>query len=87
MARNSTSISKARSYREIGEYWDNHDLGEVWESTKPAEFEVDLRSDKHYYPIARDLSEELSKMARAQGVSPETLINLWVREKTGKLDS
>jgi hypothetical protein len=35
-----SSISKGRSYGEIGEYWDEHDLGDAWEETKPVEIEV-----------------------------------------------
>jgi hypothetical protein len=82
MSGNKSFISKGRSYSEIGKYWDEHDLGEVWEETKPIEIEVAIRSEKHYYPIEKSLSERLNEIARAQGVSPETLINLWVQEKT-----
>jgi len=82
MSRARASVSKGRSYQEIGEYWDQHDLSEVWAETEPAELEVDLRSEKRYYPIEKSLSERLTEIARAQGVSPETLINLWVQEKT-----
>ena len=39
-----TSISKAQSYKEIGEYWDTHDIAEHWEETKPIEFEIDIKS-------------------------------------------
>ena len=35
-----SSVSQGQSYQEIGEYWDNHDLGEVWEQTQPADFVV-----------------------------------------------
>jgi hypothetical protein len=84
MPKSSSSISKSRSYSEIGEYWDEHDLGEVWDETRPVDIDVDLQSEKRYYPIARRLSEELNQMAKAQGISPETLINLWVQEKTAK---
>ena len=31
MSRNKTPISKAESYKEIGEFWDAHDLAEYWE--------------------------------------------------------
>jgi hypothetical protein len=34
MSKNKTSISLATSYQEIGEYWDSHDLAEVWEQTE-----------------------------------------------------
>ncbi|MBZ0173905.1 MAG: hypothetical protein OIN90_09260 [Candidatus Methanoperedens sp.] len=43
MSKSKTSISKAQSYKEIGEYWDKHDIAENWEETKPAEFEIDIK--------------------------------------------
>lgn len=48
MSKNRSSISRARSYREIGEYWDTHDLAEYWDQTEPAEFEVDIQSEVTY---------------------------------------
>jgi CopG antitoxin of type II toxin-antitoxin system len=81
MKDRKSSISKARSYEEMGEYWDTHSLDEIWDQTEPVEFEIDIKSDKRYYPIEKTLSEKLTQIARAQGVSAETLINLWVQEK------
>jgi hypothetical protein len=43
--KNKISISKAKSYQEIGEFWDAPDLSEVWGKTEEAKFEVDLQSD------------------------------------------
>lgn len=37
-----SSISKAQSYKEIGEFWDSHDLADYWDQTEPAEFEVEI---------------------------------------------
>jgi len=34
MAENKSSVSKADSYREIGEYWDAHDASEIWDETE-----------------------------------------------------
>ena len=51
MDRSKSSISKARSYKEIGEFWDEHDLAEYWEQTKPVEFEFDIQSEVTYYPL------------------------------------
>ncbi len=87
MSDSESSISKSRSYREMGEYWDRHDAGEVWDQLEPAEFEVDIKSEKRYYPIEKLLSQKLDQMAATQGVSPETLINLWVQEKVGQSES
>ena len=81
MSRGKTSISKKSSYREIGEFWDAHDLSEFWKQTKPAKFEVDIQTQRMYYPIDSKLSDDILKVARKRGVSPETLINLWISEK------
>jgi CopG antitoxin of type II toxin-antitoxin system len=40
-----SSISKASSYEELGEFWDAHDLSEYWDQTVPVEFEVDIQSE------------------------------------------
>ena len=45
MIESKSSISKAESYEEIGEFWDNHDLSEYWDKTRPANFDVDLNSE------------------------------------------
>jgi hypothetical protein len=84
MSESKTPISDASSYAQIGEYWDNHDLSDHWEQTNPAEFEVDLQSSSIYFPLQRTLAERLRTAADAQGVSPETLLNLWVQERVAE---
>jgi len=51
--RNRSSISEAQSYRDIGEFWDTHDLADHWDRTEPAEFEVDILSEITYYALDR----------------------------------
>ena len=81
MNRSNSSISKAQSYKEIGEFWDTHDLADYWEQTQPVEFEVDIQSEVTYYPLDITLAAEVCSVAKRRGVSPETLLNLWVQEK------
>jgi hypothetical protein len=81
MSRSRSSISKARSYKEIGEFWDTHDLADYWEQTQPVEFEVNIQSEVTYYPLDIALSAQVRSIAMRRGVSPETLVNLWVQEK------
>lgn len=81
MAENKSSISKAGSYQEIGEFWDTHDLSDFWDETAEATFEVNLQSDVFYYAVELSLSSKLHSIAEKRGVSPETLVNLWLREK------
>jgi len=35
-----SSISKARSSQEIGEYWDTHSLADRWDETHEVQFEM-----------------------------------------------
>ncbi len=44
MKKNKTSISKARSYAQIGEFWDKHDLSEFWSKTKKSEIRGSARA-------------------------------------------
>ena len=81
MKKNKSTISNAESYREIGEFWDENDLSDFWEQTEPAEFEVEIVSEKRYFPIEINLSVKISDIAAIRGVSPETLLNLWLQEK------
>ena len=81
MKKNKSSISKMQTHEEIGEYWDTQDLAEHWEETKPAEFKVDIQSEVTYFAVDRQLSEKIKVFARRRGVSPDTLLNLWVQEK------
>jgi len=81
MSKSKSSISKAQSYKEIGEFWDTHDLAEYWEQTEPVEFELDVQSEVAYYPLDATLSSKVRSVAKQRGVSPETLLNLWVQEK------
>ncbi len=81
MHEGRTSISKARSYKEIGEFWDTHDLADYWEQTQPVEFELDIQSEVTYYPLEVTLADKVRAMAKQRGVSSEALLNLWVKEK------
>jgi len=42
MAKRKSSISKASSYKEMGEFWDTHDTTDYEDQTYEVEFDVDL---------------------------------------------
>ena len=81
MAKNKSSISKASSYEEIGEFWDSHDTDEFLDQSHPVEFEIDIKSGKTYFAVDTTLDKKLSAVAKERGISAETLLNLWVQEK------
>lgn len=75
-----SSISKAASYAEIGDYWDNHSLDEHWDETHEVEFDVRAKR-RHRVVVESEIYEQLEAEARMRGVVPETLVNLWLAEK------
>jgi hypothetical protein len=50
--RCETSISKARAYVEIGEFWNEHDLSDYWGKTKKVKIDVLLEPEVTYYPLS-----------------------------------
>jgi len=81
MSENRSSISKAKSYAELSEFWDTHDLTKFSDKLRPAQFEVEIDPETTYYPVEASLSTALRSAARKRGVSPEVLLNLWLQEK------
>jgi len=66
MSKGRSSLSKAKSYKEIGDFWDTHDLSEFWNRTKEAEFEVAIESEITYYALDKMLSERTQAIAKEE---------------------
>jgi hypothetical protein len=81
MKKNKTSISNARAYSEIGDFWDVHDLSEHWNNGKDVSFDVKLETEIFYCPLEKKLSEAMQYAARRHGVSVDALVNMWLQEK------
>jgi len=79
--KNKSSISNSDSYKEIGEFWDSHEITDYWDRTRPAKFEVDIQSEVTYYPVDKELSHLIQTQARKRGITADTLLNLWLQEK------
>jgi len=75
-----TSISQAQTLEEIGEFWDTHSLDDYWDETREARFEVRAKQRKRI-TLEPQIYKQLEAEARARGVVPETLVNLWLAER------
>ena len=64
MAEGKTSISNAGTLREIGEYWDTHDLAEHWDETHEVHFDVELEPSVTYFALDKNLAERLREAAK-----------------------
>ncbi len=69
------------SVEEAAEFWDSHDLADYQDSTTEAEFEVDIRRRVYLTALEPGLAKQLTVIAHRQGISTETLINVWLTEK------
>jgi hypothetical protein len=69
------------SIEEFQEFWDTHSSADYEELMEDVKVDIDIRSSRVYCAVAKDLLAQLRAQARRQGVSTETLINLWLREK------
>ncbi|MBN1626982.1 MAG: hypothetical protein JW944_10705 [Deltaproteobacteria bacterium] len=81
LKQNKSSISRTTTYKEIGDFWDKHEVSDVWEKTKEVSFDIDIESEVTYYAVDNILSEKIQAFAQKRGVAADTLINLWVQGK------
>jgi hypothetical protein len=75
-----TSISKARTLKEIAEFWDTHSTADYWDQTYEVEFEI-RAPRRRRVTVDPEVYEQIEQQARARGLLPETLINLWLVER------
>lgn len=70
-----------KSIEEAAEFWGSHDLADYWDLTREAHFEVDIQRRVFLTALEPQLAKKLTDLARKQGISTETLINIWLTEK------
>ena len=71
-----SSVSKAATLKEMGEFWDAHDFTKFDTDAPDVEFTVACT-----VAIEPDLLLAIEKQAHKRGISVETLVNLWLQEK------
>ncbi len=77
---NLTGVSRAGTVEEIGEYWDSHSLADHWDETHEVEFEVRAKRRRRV-TLEPEVYNEIEEQARARGIAPETLVNVWLLER------
>ena len=81
-----TSISKARSLEEIADFWDTHSLADYWDQTHEVTFEVRAQRRRRI-TLDPDVYARVEAQAHTRGLSPETLVNLWLQERLQERES
>ena len=70
-----------KSVEAAADFWDTHDLADYWDLTQEAHFEVDIQRRVFLTALEPQLAKKLTDVAHRQGISTETLINIWLSEK------
>ena len=77
----SCDISQSRTIEGMAEFWDTHDATDYDDQTHEVTMEFDLQARYHYIAIDPELLTRLRKLARARGITLESLSNLWLQER------
>ncbi len=87
MPKNNISVQRDplpenfNSLEDFWEFWDSHSSADYEDFMEPVDVEIELSSNKVYCAIAKNVFAQIRSQAFQQGVSTETLINLWLQEK------
>jgi len=73
-----------KTLKEAADFWDKHDLTDYWEFTKEVEGDIKVPPIPRYVPLEKEISEFVAKIAKKEHISPETLVNLWLKERLFK---
>lgn len=69
------------SIEAAAEFWDTHSLADYWDQTEEVALRAALDRNIVLLPLEQGLAKRLSEVARNQGLSAETLANLWLSER------
>ncbi len=70
-----------KNLQEASDFWDTHSAADYWDESQEANFEIELDAEPRYFLLEREIAQKLHQIAKAEKISAETLLNLWVQEK------
>ena len=76
-----SSVSQSRSYEEMAEFWDTHDLTDFEEHLEEVDITFDPAIRRTEVGIDPELYNQLRAVAQVRRISVQTLINLWLSQK------
>lgn len=79
-SKNKTELPENMSLREASDFWDEHSFLE-FDDIEETHFDVELRGEKHFFAVEKELAKMIHRVAQQRGISSETLVNLWLTAK------
>jgi hypothetical protein len=84
MARSKKAMKTETEYTSIleaSDFWDEHSLLDFPDVKEVKNADLSIEGEVYYCPLSRGLLNRLQERARIEGVSTETLVNLYLQEK------
>ena len=69
-SKKQTLPDQFKNIEEAAEFWDTHSLADYEDLQRDVEFEVELKSEKNYFAIKKDLSYDIERLANWEGILP-----------------
>jgi hypothetical protein len=79
------TVPEQMSVLEASEFWDEHSLLDFADAKEVKSVDIHIERELYYCPVSRGLMQRLQDRARAEGISTETLVNLYLQEKLAQL--
>lgn len=86
-AANVSSLSQAQSYEEMAEFWETHSITDYDEQMQAADITFAPTAFRNTVTIEAELMEQLAGIARERRITPETLVNVWLRRFVDQLQN
>ena len=70
-----------KTYEEAAEWFDTHDMSDYQDQMKPVDFHFDLRKNRDWVELDRDVAKSVRKLAKKQNIPTRKLVNEWLKER------
>ena len=82
---NVSRFSQSQSYEAMAEFWETHSTADYERETQAATITFLPATFRNTITIEAELMQELVDIARSRRISPETLVNVWLRRSVEQL--
>ncbi len=79
------TLPAPNSIYEFVDFFDTHDLGDEWKQMPEAKFEINIQHRKHLIALEEDIATQVTRIAKVNRVSSETLVNTWLKDRLQKV--
>ena len=84
MARSKKAVKTETEHLNIleaSDFWDEHSVLDFSDVKEVRDADLSIEREVYYCPLSRGLLNRLEERARTEGISTETLVNLYLQEK------